>query len=74
MYKISQIVSCGTTGLCRISALTERSVDGKPVQYYQLDPLRSSGTTAAPDRRSRLEGRGTPALRRIFLCARRGAP
>ena len=45
MYKISQIVSCGTTGLCRISALTERSVDGKPVQYYQLDPLRSSGAT-----------------------------
>ena len=45
MYKTGQIVSCGTTGVCRIAGLVERYVDGKPVQYYQLEPVHSSTAT-----------------------------
>lgn len=45
MYKTGQIVSYGTTGVCRISGLTERCVGGKPVQYYQLDPVHHGAAT-----------------------------
>jgi len=45
MYKTGQIVSYGTTGVCRISALTERCVSGKSVQYYQLEPLHNGAAT-----------------------------
>ncbi len=45
MYQIGQIVSYGTTGVCRISALTERSVSGKTAQYYQLEPMHNSSAT-----------------------------
>lgn len=45
MYQAGQIVSYTATGVCRISALTERSIDGRTTRYYQLEPLLSRGAT-----------------------------
>lgn len=45
MYQLGDVVAYGSTGVCRITALTERELHGTKTQYYQLEPQREHGAT-----------------------------
>lgn len=74
MYQIGDVVSYGTTGVCRIAALTERAVDGQVRQYYQLEPEHGrSSTVLVPVENAALLGKMRPVMTadecRALLCA-----
>lgn len=45
MYQTGEIVSYGINGVCRITALTERTVGSEKTLYYQLEPVRGNNAT-----------------------------
>ncbi len=44
MYKINDIVKYGINGVCRITEITTRELNGKVLEYYVLKPISNKNT------------------------------
>ena len=68
MFQINDTVLYGAQGVCRITEITRRAVDGRQIDYYVLKPLfNKGGTLLVPMGNAALLSRMRPVLSREEL-------
>ncbi|KXU46862.1 MAG: CarD family transcriptional regulator [Longibaculum muris] len=45
MYQVNEIILYGSEGICKIDNMMTRHVNGQPIEYYVLKPIKSESST-----------------------------